>query len=257
MTALTDCPVTDSRNMRTPFHSFFAILDRCFQRLSHTMQRIAGGSSCEKIYDQAQTPRNRFLEAAHRLSSSTHYKSASTSDAPYGYFRGRHIIGECTRIQGGIYVGADPHEAIVIDEKYGTLRNVYNQLVESLKDLPEHPTHFEYHVFLKVIELSRRVLAYRPEDTDQICDNEEISHDEKVALDVFISRRAGLPRHQVLLAAFLLEKLRSESIIQGLPALDNAITAQGDNREALLYTSENGTVLRFDPLERAIAEQVH
>jgi hypothetical protein len=74
---------------------------------------------------------------------------------------------------------------------------------------------------------------------------------------VYISQGRGSPRHQVLLAAYLLEKLRDDGHIRGCPALDNSFNSDGSPRNLLLFTSESGSVLRFDPHLRALADCMH
>ena len=52
-------------------------------------------------------------------------------NAPHGTYNGRPIIGSGARIDGGVYLGRKPREAIVVDSRgaQGQLARVYHDLV--------------------------------------------------------------------------------------------------------------------------------
>lgn len=211
----------------------------------------------QSLVTPAPQQRNRFMEAAARVYESPHYEKSSTSEAPYGYFRGRHIIGECTQMSGGIFVGATMHEAVVIDEKYGLLAPIFEGMLDTALSLKKHRIQYEQEIFAEVLDIVRKTLKFDREGVEKISQQERVTNDEKIALDVYVQHGIGVARHQVLLAAYLLEKLRTAGIISGIPAIDNYISDSFPEREMLIYTTEAGHHFKFDPVERSIGEQIH
>ncbi|MCO6430587.1 MAG: hypothetical protein J5J00_06970 [Deltaproteobacteria bacterium] len=201
-------------------------------------------------------PRNRFMEAVKRIELCHAYAPTITPEAPYGYFRGRPIIGELTRINGGIYVGALPHESIVVDAKYGSTEKIVKSLMARCEQIDPGSTSYEYEVFSKVVAITRETLRYSEEGVHAIERVHNIQPDDKVTLDVYIKRRVGVSRHQVLLAAFLLEKVREEGMIKGRPSIEGIISPE-TLYERLLFSSADGEVFRFDPTKGLGKTAIH
>ena len=75
---------------------------------------------------------DRFKVMLERIKTNKFYTPSQSRDDPYGTFLKRHIIGEYTKINGGVYLGATPQEALVIDDCYGFLDSIYTDLMLSL-----------------------------------------------------------------------------------------------------------------------------
>ena len=72
-----------------------------------------------------------------RLGDNAGFEPPTAGDArsPYGRYWGRPIIGRDSRIDGGVYVGRKPREAIVVDlSKPGPVRDVYAAWLRSLQE---------------------------------------------------------------------------------------------------------------------------
>lgn len=192
---------------------------------------------------------NWFLAASLRVRHTIGYEDGATSLAPYGYYTGRPIIGECTRLNGGIYVGSRPQEAIVVDDRYGALKRVFSKACGRCIVLREQRKDFEEAIFQEVSDTARSTLQYNNEKVRAILERDNIGPDKKVTLDVFIEAGYGVSRHRVLLAAYLLEKLRDMGIIAGLPAIDRSMNERGEEQEVLYYTDPKGQVFEFDPID--------
>ena len=74
-----------------------------------------------------------------------------------------------------------------------------------------------------------------------------LKDDTKVALDVYLQCRSGTARHQVLLAAYILEKLKEKNLIGGEIYLDPHCQNAEDDRERLVYASTAGYLFVFTP----------
>ena len=193
---------------------------------------------------------NRFKRAAKRVRDSAFFSASDSSRAPYGSYNERPIIGECTPIHGGIFLGAVAHEAIVVDEKYGKLQRVYADFKSAVP-----PEIFslaasgdrERQIAGLVFQFSEQLLPFDPQRVQSVLEREKLVPDRKVTLDVFIRKKCGVARHQVLLAAYILEKLRLEGSIQGVPAIDARLTRPQGEDEQLLFTAASGEVFKFVP----------
>ena len=200
--------------------------------------------------DGAAPEWNRFKRAATRVRESAFFSASDSSRAPYGSYNERPIIGECTPIHGGIYLGAVAHEAIVVDEKYGKLQRVFDEFraavpaeIFSLQPGGDR----EKQIAGLVFQFSEQSLPWDPQRVQALLERENLLPDRKVTLDVFIRKKCGVARHQVLLAAYLLEKLRLEGSIQGVPAIDARLTRPQAEDEQLLFTAASGEVFKFVP----------
>lgn len=133
------------------------------------------------------------------------------------YYQHRHVIGPETLIDGGVYLSSDPknspREAIVVDsEKYPAIRKIYNLKPKQLEGFLY--VYWVYDIVLKIFNLP-------PEENErrvtQIIEEYGVKNNGKIALDVFIDRRAGVCRHMALLAAVLLELGVKDGILEGTP----------------------------------------
>ena len=202
-------------------------------------------------------PKNRFLEAAARVFETKHYASSASSEAPYGYFRERHIIGDCTRFHGGIFVSHLPGEAVVIDECHGVLLKIYDLLQSRITNCSSSPQRAEYEIFNEVVALVAEVICIDEDRSANLKLQQNLLDDEKISLDVYVTQGFGLPYHQVLLAGYLIEKLADAGKIPGIVSLDSSLSKEHPSEEVLLYTSSSGCVLRFSPTEKRISGIFH
>ena len=71
-----------------------------------------------------------------------------------------------------------------------------------------------------VSEIVKEKISLRTEAVPQLHWKKGIKDDEKVALDFYINSGFGAERHQVLLAAYLVEKLIDRGLISGVMQLE-------------------------------------
>ena len=202
---------------------------------------------------------NRFKRAVARVRDSAFFSASDSSRAPYGSYNERPIIGECTPVHTGIFLGAVAHEAIVVDEKYGKLQRVYEDFKSAVpKEILslEGSSDREKQIAGLVFQFSEQLLPFDSKKVQMLLEREKLIPDRKVTLDVFIRKKCGVARHQVLLAAYILEKLRLEGTIKGVPAIDARLTRPEGEDEQLLFTAASGEVFKFAPKASATTEQL-
>ncbi len=151
-----------------------------------------------------------------RLGNHTGFEPPTGDDpeTPYGRYLGRPIIGRDSRIDGGVYIGRKPREAIVVDmAQPGLLYNVYsNWLIELQKQAPMWPwqhitsgrkravqRYLDLHMATLCRALVSRVLPFDRHVVAQVAEEHTLGPDDKVRLDVYLRRRGGVCRHQVCL----------------------------------------------------------
>lgn len=162
-------------------------------------------------------PANRdgFYYAVARVSDSPYYLTGGLGLAPLGYFRDRPIIGNRTAIDGGIFLGAKSHEAIVINSSSGALNLVYEELLDrALRTSPSHKL-FKSALLTQVQKLVPEILREDSEHLKNFIEQGLLANDKKIGLDYFVGKRMGLARHRVILGAYLLERLIKADKIKG------------------------------------------
>jgi hypothetical protein len=220
--------------------------------LSHAWQSLlACFASRTHTSPTAETAKSRRPQISHPLqliSNSPEYNPCRTALAPYGFYKGRFIIGECTRINGGIFVAIDPYEEIVVDEVHGALLHLYTELMSRLarKGLGATAAK-EYQVVTEVIMLVRQKLLYCEQATASLLSLRDTIPGQKISIDIFIHEGIGAARHQVVAAAYLLEKLKDAGILQGGTYIDSFSSITAPNSERLIYTARSGDFIYFEP----------
>jgi len=188
---------------------------------------------------------NRFEEAAKRVQASRYFQSCA--ERPYGMFDGRFIIGEEPPIHGGVYIGPTPQEAIVIDEKYGRLEPLYTQLLVRFLNTQRDGSKVTEEIVPFIFEFVQEALELSVERASSIIRDQKIELDEKVSLDLFLLHRTGLPRHQVLLAGYLIEKLIGKGYLSGSFGFKSDFSYSNLEEEVLIYRSNSGETFEFAP----------
>lgn len=213
---------------------------------------------------------NRTVRAQDRLRASSEYEPyrPGDKDAPYGRFTGRPVIGSgMSRVNGGVYLGANAREAIVVDDEPGTpagefLRRQYaERLLPLVRELADGYKRDPKDVaLLAVFQEVLRSVRYDARMTEGIVRHHSTGRpDQKMHLAMFVHAGAGVCRHQALLAAYLLERLMQESDrklrLNGQFSLERNQVAMTDENQHLAhvwvrYTTSDGEVYIIDPAQR-------
>lgn len=192
---------------------------------------------------------NRFQRALRRVRYSSEFKPTRTDASPLGLFAGRPVIGESTRINGGVYVGTVAQEVIVVDDKHGGLERIYKELVVRLSEISIDRTLQEKEILPEIAALAVKHLRFDEHALDSICAREGIAPDDKVAIDMFLYEGVGVARHQVLVVAYLIERLKQRNLLHGCASIDAMSTHLMGRDERLTYTSPTGYLFVFDPVK--------
>lgn len=186
---------------------------------------------------------NLGLLLRQRLEGSSLYAPPSL-EAPIGYFNGRHIIGESTRVNGGVYIGILPQEAVVVDEKYRKLDEALDTLVRKLLDLPLEALSSERIIIRAVVEHARSLMRVDYPALRRLDFHQNRQDDQKVMLDAYLEAGVGAPRHIILLKAYFLEQLSEREMLKGNPVLHLSITNDAYVVENLTYETSDGRSYR-------------
>jgi len=187
-----------------------------------------------------------------------------------GYYGGRHIIHRDSDIDGGVYLGKNQREAIVVDsEKHPRLRELYetskdkmtgnrcegriSQVVgDNFEDFSEARYHEAYYyitensVLKAVYDTVDEAMPNRDKEAvEEILDEHGVEKDGKISLDIFIGRGVGVCRHLALTCAALLELFKKDGVIKGKPGVDR--NSNGSNGHAWCrYTNPDGEIFILD-----------
>lgn len=194
------------------------------------------------------------VRAIQRAEGSGYFEEPDV-DSRNGYFQGRPIIGRDTPINGGVYLGGGQREAVVVDDtKSPYLDNVYSDLIRETESDRQNG-RFKSAILTRVFDKARQVLPYDLSKTEQIA--APYSNDNKVSLDVFIANKVGVCRHQALLTAYLIERLKKDGYVRGTASIDrNSIAGKGGHAW-VRYTNSGGEVYIIDPAQNFIGKLDH
>lgn len=187
---------------------------------------------------------DRTFAAGERFSNRAAFFEEEGSEASPGQelFAGRPIIRRDTPINGGVYLSLDGKKATVVDDqKHPLLQDVY-------KDVRNNVSINSKGLALRgVFETTRSVLPYDDEAVNTI--SKQYPDGDKVSLSVFVRANAGSSAHQALLAGYLLEKLKTDSYLEGTVSIDrNTVPGRGGHAW-VRYTSSSGRVYIIDPAQ--------
>ena len=156
-------------------------------------------------------------EALARLAKSPLYEEAA-ADCPKGRFQGRPVIGRDTPINGGVYVGAVPREALVVDDStQPELNQAYQELLRRRLIKVQRGEEFKVGILREVFDLARELLPRDPARVEELVRYQQ--QDQKVSLGSFIGK-AGVCRHIALLTGYMLERLIRDGHISGKVSVD-------------------------------------
>jgi hypothetical protein len=202
---------------------------------------------------------NKSVHAVGRVRDSLLYEEPDT-DVPAGRFAGRRIIVRDTPIRGGVYLGASPREAIVVDDHRYTrqynaayslaLRGIYNAAAvnrnQGVLDVVLRPTY----------QAVQKVLPYNDPITSLLTRG---MVDKKINLGEFISAGGGVCRHQGLLAGYILERLRDDRELEASDSISidrNYLPGLGGHAW-VRYTSSDSTPYILDAAQNVVNRLDH
>lgn len=156
--------------------------------------------------------------------------------APYGYYLNHPVIGRTsTSVDGGVYLGGSAREAIVVDGKSETMKKVYESVLADLPPLSEHDGLLPLRaLLLKVMHDVQITLPYDELAADEISAKHQ--DDKLIGLSTYVKERAGVCRHQGLLAAYIIERLINDGQMLGTVGVErNTVTEMGGSHAWAIF----------------------
>ncbi len=161
-----------------------------------------------------------------------------------GYFKGRFMIGRDTPINHGVWIDGLT-EAIVVDD------SVSPQIWKTYDDLLERISVDGRVDRGKVLETVQSLVAERlPYDLSRTLEiAKPFQRCKKVSLGLFMQKRAGVCRHQALLAGYLLERLVDDGRIRGHASVRRNIVKGFGGHAWAEYQNATGERYVIDPAQ--------
>lgn len=181
-------------------------------------------------------------------------------EAPHGWYLNRRIIGRDTPINGGVYIVPRVQEAIVVDdtrftEEYErTYLATLDLIYSTVRRNPQ--ASVVRKVLMPVFSIVEKALPYDSAFANEIA---TAYRDRKVNLGDFIRTGAGVCRHQALMSAYLLERLKKDRELSSKDRISidrNYIPGQGGHAW-VRFTASNGTPYILDPAQRCVDRLSH
>lgn len=216
---------------------------------------IAGATdrAAGRSLDQARGGNTAIL--LQRLNASGLVEPGSAADAPLGWYHGWRIIGAQTRIDGGIYLGRKPREAIVVDMRRpgSDLRRLYETWLARLRDDRDDEAvrrDLREHLAARVAELVRGYMPYDEEAVRRLDALGLLQPDQPIDLDVFLHARGGVCRHQVCMVGALLERLVDHGWLFGRVSLERKHVPGWFSHAWVRFDDADGAQWVFDPAQQ-------
>lgn len=190
---------------------------------------------------------NRSQLGRERIENSPHFQEAI--DNRREMWGGRPIITRDAPINGGVFLGGNEREAIVVDD---TRENgYYKRARQSVQKTIDAYTRNGYNTKVQlqaIYDVTRRVLPYNKERVTELLNDQlgENWGDKKIALEYFMKIHAGVCRHQVLLAGYLIEYLIKKGDLQGTVSIDRNNIPYFGAHTWIRYTNRKHVVFIMD-----------
>jgi len=167
-----------------------------------------------------------------------------------GFYQDRPVIHRDSPIDGGVYLGQDEREAIVIDsQKYPKQRELYEA---SKRRATERGIVRKDRILGSVFEtVAEAMPRYDIDAVEKLIQRYGVENDGKISLDVFLKKGIGICRHHALACAVLLELFGKEGFISGKASIDRNSTDIGGHAWCR-YTNSAGEVFILDVSKKYI-----
>jgi len=199
-------------------------------------------------------PQWRYTHLSRDRARTSPFYEESNFGSQNGYYQGRLIIGRDTRINTGVYLGANNREAIVVDDSYknSELKRVYfNVINKRMKDVSQGIALSE-GLLRDLLDIVQQEIPYDSNKVELFHLKQGDIADKKIALDAYIRLGAGVCRHQALLGAYVLERMIEEGRITGKVSIDRNFVRGKGGHAWIRYTRGDGAVFIVDPAQNYI-----
>src|SRR5262245_50858681 len=162
-------------------------------------------------------------------------------------YHNRDIIGRDSTIDGGIYLGANQREAIVVDFfSSPALRSIF----ESAKlEISAQSLRAELDILNTVYAAVYQAMTYDRDAVEELVRAQGVKEDGEISLEVFAVRGIGVCRHMALTCGVIMEKLIEEEVMEGRVSIDRK-TFREVGHAWCRYKSPDGAVFIIDVAQR-------
>jgi len=208
----------------------------------------------DRGFDRARTGNTAILLARLRADG-TLEPAGNDPGAPYGWFHGWRIIGAGSRVDGGVYLGRKPREAIVVDMRRpgSLLRTVFDRWVDQLcADRDDEATRRDLRLNLEA-RVAALVEAHMPYDETVVKRLDRQGYlrpDEPIDLDVFLAAKGGVCRHQVCFVGAMIERLVDRRLMAAELSLERKYVSGWFSHAWVRLTWQDGEAVVLDPAQR-------
>ena len=170
----------------------------------------------------------------------------------YGYYKNHPVIGrESPSVKNGVYFTVNPNsEAVVVDDASRTLQQAAKGMLRQVgRRFGKAPTVSTKKTLELVDKYTDQLMPYDLEKTEKLS-APHYNDNGLINLSEYVENKAGVCRHQCLLAAFLLETLVDKGVLVGRSGVErnHDIDAHGAHAWAI-FEQPNGTVYVVDPAQ--------
>lgn len=242
------------------------------------MKDISGTYSGVDFSAEVASGRSRFSNThivMERLQHHPEFRApvATDCDAPYGRFRGRHIIGTGTRVLGGVYLGHKPREAIFVDPSGAHLNACVDWFVDvrfsrmRQRDLCgevclERTREAFIREFVRglpvdLYEFTKERICYSEAATAAVSREAKTCPDEELSLEAYIKAGVGVCRQMVLFLVAMFEKLEERQLTNGQMSVCRCLIPNMFSHAWIRFQEEGTDPIILDPAQsyRGTAEQ--
>jgi len=169
--------------------------------------------------------------------------------APYGYYKDLPKLGRnSTSVNGGVYLGGSPREAIVVDGESEELIEIYEDFLADLEaSIVSDEIVTNEDALAKVMYKVQKILPYDDEKAEAM--SRKYWGDKLVGLSEYLKgpQPGGVCRHQGLLAAYIVENLISDGVLRGSVGVErNTVQVMGGTHAWAIFKPEHGEAIVID-----------
>lgn len=204
-------------------------------------------------YDRAKGGNTAIL--VQRLTRMGLLQASDDPGAPHGFFRGWLVIGSDTPINGGVYLGRKPREAIVVDmRRPGSMLlatyEAWRTALTGARSKADVRADLEQTLPARIAALVAEHMPYDEAAVHRLERRGLLRPDEPIDLDVFLLERGGVCRHQVCLVGAFLERLALEGWMEGKACLERKFVSGWFSHAWVRFTAKDGQTWVLDPAQR-------
>ncbi len=192
----------------------------------------------QRVTPQIEDDRTALAES--RLKNDPR-QGESDENAPYGYHLNHPKLGrKSVSVDDGVYLGGSAREAIWVNGESEVLKKVYEELAQELRTgFKDRKTATTQIILIRVRDKVREVMPYDGPKTTSI--SQDYYGDKLAELSMYVNERAGVCRHQALLAAYLTEMLINEGFLRGGIGVErNTVEDYGGTHAWAVFKPEGG-----------------